>query len=191
MNHLADYEKNGALLAYIANRIPDIHLRKLLKIVFLIDEDFTLRRGYPLTWFKYYAWAKGPVAREVYEIKEGNFGEYVTARENAEGKWVVNSKDDSDFRVFSRMESFSRAEIREIDALLDKYGSRSADELTDLTHEAESLWTRVKERYALDFAHRKTSEVEIPLTMLLEGDEEMLDTYADAKWNMEFRNLIK
>ena len=61
----ANREKNGALLAYIASNIPGINLRKLLKVVYLIDEQFMKLRGFPLTWFDYYAWAKGPVAPEV------------------------------------------------------------------------------------------------------------------------------
>ena len=66
-------ERNGALLAYIAKNVPYINLRKLLKIIYLIDEKFMELRGFPLTWFDYYAWAKGPVAPEVYDIKNGAF----------------------------------------------------------------------------------------------------------------------
>ena len=46
-------DKNGALLAYIAEKNPNIHLRKLLKMVYLIDEKFMELRGFPLTWFNY------------------------------------------------------------------------------------------------------------------------------------------
>ena len=79
-------KKNGALLAYVAKNIPSINLRKLLKIVYLIDEKFMELRGFPLTWFDYYAWVKGPVAPEVYDIKNGAFSEYVTCHKNEEGK---------------------------------------------------------------------------------------------------------
>ncbi|MDE7338310.1 MAG: SocA family protein [Bacteroidales bacterium] len=103
--------KNGMLLAYIANRVPDIHLRKLLKIVYLIDEFFVKKRGYPLTWFTYYAWAKGPVAREVYNVKNGNFREFVTARKERQtgeekSKWIVNTTNPnlSKIQLFKEME---------------------------------------------------------------------------------------
>lgn len=66
-------EKNGLLMAYIAEQINGVTLRKLLKITYLIDEKFMKQRGFPLTWFDYYAWEKGPVAPEVYEIKNGAF----------------------------------------------------------------------------------------------------------------------
>ena len=78
----ANREKNGALLAYIAKNIPNIHLRKLLKIIYLIDEEFMKLRAFPLTWFDYYVWAKGPVAPEVYDVKNGAFSEYVTCHKD-------------------------------------------------------------------------------------------------------------
>ena len=37
-------EKNGVLLAYLAERIPNITLRKLLKLVYLTDEKFNIER---------------------------------------------------------------------------------------------------------------------------------------------------
>ncbi|MCM1531422.1 MAG: Panacea domain-containing protein [Bacteroides sp.] len=191
--------KNGMLLAYIANRIPDIHLRKLLKIVYLIDEAFIKQRGYPLTWFNYYAWAKGPVAREVYKVKDGSFEEYVSAhKENLPGeaspKWVVNAKDRplSKIQLLDKMMEFSSAEINAIDALLDKYADLSADELTELTHQSDSLWSQIVAENALVFdEHHKQSDVKIPLTRLIENDECLLGVYEDAKWSMEFQNLLQ
>lgn len=186
--------KNGMLLAYIANRVPDIHLRKLLKLVFLLDEAFIKERGYPLTWFNYYAWAKGPVAREVYDIKNGNFAEYVTAHretlpEEEKPKWVVNVKEP-----FSKwkMLDFSAAEINAIDAQLDKYADMTADELTALTHQPGSLWSLTVEENGLTFDEKhKKSDVEIPLTRHIQSDKGLMEVYEDAKWNMEFQNLLQ
>lgn len=186
--------KNGMLLAYIANRVPDIHLRKLLKLVFLLDEAFIKERGYPLTWFNYYAWAKGPVAKEVYDIKNGSFAEYVTAHratfpETEKPQWVVNVKEP--FSKWKMMD-FSAAEINAIDTLLDKYADLSADELTALTHQPESLWSQIVEEYGLVFDEKhKQSDVEIPLTRLIQSDKDLMEVYEEAKWNMEFQNLLQ
>lgn len=191
--------KNGMLLAYIANRIPDIHLRKLLKIVFLIDESFVKERGYPLTWFDYYAWAKGPVAREVYDVKQGNFSGFVTAHKelrNGEEKprWVVNAKEQglSKLQLLDRMMEFSTAELNMIDAILDKYADKSADELTSLTHQPDSLWSQIVKEKGLVFDEgHKQSDVEIPLTRHIENNECLMEIYEDARWSMEFQNLLK
>lgn len=187
------------LLAYIANRMPDIHLRKLLKIVFLIDEFFVKKRGYPLTWFTYYAWAKGPVAREVYNIKDGNFREFVKAAEKFDStgkksKWVVNATEPhlSKIQLFEKMEDFSTAELDTIDALLDQYADKSADDLTSMTHQSDSLWSQVVlEKHLVFDENHKQSEVEIPLIRHIENNQHLMDVYEDAKWNMEFQNLLK
>ena len=189
--------KNGMLLAYIASRVPDIHLRKLLKIVYLIDEAFVKKRGYPLTWFTYYAWAKGPVAQEVYGVKDGNFGEWVTARQELQDgkqKWVVNATEShlSKVQLVEKMDDFSSDEIDIIDSLLYKYADKSADELTMLTHQPDSLWSQIVSENNLVFdADHKQSDVEIPLRRYIESDEYLMATYEEAKWSMEFQNLLK
>lgn len=66
-------DKNGTLLAYICLNVPGINLRKLLKLVYLIDEKFVITRCFPLTWFSYYALKKGPVASEVYVLRTAVF----------------------------------------------------------------------------------------------------------------------
>ena len=100
-------EKNGALLAYIAEKNPCIHLRKLLKMVYLIDEKFMEKRGFPLTWFNYQAWEKGPVAPEVYAVKEGAFSDYVKCQKNKDGKNIVTPALQHDYLIGKQMEAFS------------------------------------------------------------------------------------
>ena len=191
--------KNGMLLAYIAKRIPNIHLRKLLKIVYLIDESFVIKRGYPLTWFTYYAWAKGPVAPEVYQVKSGNFSKFVTARKECQlgeekSKWIVNTTNSklSDIQLFEEMGEFSTAELDVIDTLLDKYADKSADELTSLTHQPDSLWSQIVAENNLVFDEQhKQSEVEIPLIRHIKDREDLMEVYEDAKWSMEFQDLLQ
>lgn len=183
-------ERNGALLAYIAKNVPCINLRKLLKIVYLIDERFMELRGFPLTWFDYYAWKKGPVAPEVYDIKNGAFSGYVTCMENSEGKHIVESVTPSKYQVLKQMEDFSQYEIDIIDDVLATYASMSADDLTDKTHEDNSLWTKVVAEHHISFEDNSKSDIIIPLTMLNEGSVEKMEVYEDARWNMEFQALL-
>lgn len=183
-------ERNGALLAYIAKNVPYINLRKLLKIIYLIDEKFMELRGFPLTWFDYYAWAKGPVAPEVYDIKNGAFSDYVTCAENSEGKHIVESVIPNKYQVLKQMEDFSQYEIDIIDDVLATYSSMSADDLTDKTHEENSLWTKVVAENHLSFEECSKSEIIIPLTRLNEGNAEKMEVYEDARWNIEFQALL-
>lgn len=182
--------KNGILLAYIANKIPNIRLRKLLKIVYLIDEYFMKMRGFPLTWFEYYAWAKGPVAPEVYDIKNNAFAEFVSLKRDENNKCIINSVQPYEFLIYKEMDEFSQSEISAIDKLLAEYKDKSADELSDLTHVPDSIWSKVVAQNHISFDIQKTSEYPVPLTMLFEDGDERLDVFEDAEWNMEFQAML-
>lgn len=178
--------KNGVLLAYIASKIPNIHLRKLLKIVYLLDEHFMEKRGFPLTWFDYYAWAKGPVAPEVYAVKEGAFSDFVSAKRDDKGKRVINSTMQS-IQIKGGV-SFSSREISEIDKLLEVFKNKTADELSDITHIPTSPWSKVVADNHLKFDEKNgKSDCPIPLTMLFADDDPRVDVYENAKQSMELQ----
>lgn len=186
-----NHHKNGILLAYIANRIPDIHLRKLLKIVYLIDEDFVAQRGFPLTWFEYYAWEKGPVAPEVYEVKNGAFADYVNVTVDSDGKRVINSVKPHEFQIYKEMADFSRSEIKEIDRMLEQYKPMTADQLSELTHKSDSIWSKVVRDNNISFTDNGgKSNYPVPLTMLFSDDDPRLEIFNDARWDIEFQALL-
>lgn len=182
----ANKAKNGALLAYIAWRIPGINLRKLLKIIFFIDEKSVIERSFPLTWFDYYAWEKGPVAPEVYDIKNGAFSEYVSCASNAEGKRIVKPVLDSAC-IDKQMEVYSPFEMEMITDIIRQNQDKTADELTEKTHNPASLWSRIVKEKNVSFLNGK-SETRIPLEMLNAGNQEKEDVYADALEYMQFCN---
>lgn len=178
-------DKNGILLAYIANKIPNIHLRKLLKIIYLMDEHFMKMRGFPLTWFDYYAWAKGPVAPEVYEIKNGAFGDFVSYHRTENEKRIVNLVSNVSLRI---KDAFSESETVEIDKLIKTYRTCSADELSDLTHVEDSIWSKVVADNQLVFDEsNKTSDCQIKLEELFTHPDWRVDIYENARWSMEFQ----
>lgn len=180
-------KKNGALLAYIAKNVPGINLRKLLKIVYLIDEKFMELRGFPLTWFDYYAWSKGPVAPEVYDVKNGAFSEYVTCNRNEEGKNIIDSVLSHKYHVLKQMDIFSPYEMNIIDEIMFKYENHTADDLSELTHAETSLWSQIVKENDIQFVDGKSS-VLIPLQRLNEGDIDKKETYEEALEYMQFCN---
>ncbi|MDE6770733.1 MAG: SocA family protein [Muribaculaceae bacterium] len=191
LGNTVNHHKNGILLAYIANKIPNIHLRKLLKIIYLIDENFTIKRGFPLTWFDYYVWEKGPVSPEVYEVKNGAFSDYVSVSTNARGKKIINSVKPHEFLIYKEMGDFSQSEIKEVDLLLDLYKDKSADELSELTHTPNSIWSKVVNDNHISFRDNggKTNFL-LPLTLLFREEDPRVEIYEDAKWNMEFQAML-
>lgn len=179
-------EKNGVLLAYLAERIPNVTLRKLLKLVYLTDEKFTIERGFPLTWFNYFAWEKGPVAPEVYDIKNGSFADFVQCHRNSNDKYEVYPVGGA--LTEDRLNLYSRYEMNMIDEIISKYGSMSADELTDITHLENTLWSKVVNENKLTFSDSGRSDCEIHLNRLIEGDEEKEEVFEDALEYMQFCN---
>ncbi len=171
-------EKNGALLAYICQNVPGINLRKLLKLVYLIDERFVMKRCFPLTWFSYQAWEKGPVSPEVYDIKNGAFSEFVSCEKNSIGKNIISPKQKNNYLLIKDMDNFSQYEMNLIDSVLYEYKDKSADELSDITHAENSLWTKTINSCNVFFVDGK-SDVEIHLSDL-NDTEDKRETYSEA-----------
>lgn len=186
LGYTVNKDKNGILLAYMAEQIPNINLRKLIKLIYLIDERFTIERGFPLTWFDYFAWQKGPVAPEVYDIKNGLFSEYVTCVRDENGKCIINSVIQTGDSF--QMDLFSQYEINLIDEVISFYGNKTADELTDITHLDNSLWSKAVKENHIDFSNNGKSKVKIFLNKLNEGDVEKEEIYEDALEYMQFCN---
>ena len=175
-----DKFKIGSLLGYISAKIPEITLRKLIKLVYLIDEESVKTRGLSVTWLNYYAWEKGPVAPCIYEVKNngGLFADFVGVKKNEKEQNVISSCQElEDYGL-----AFSKKERRLIDQILEKYGQMTADELTDITHADDGLWQKATKKYQIDFeAQGGKSEVELNLADWIADDEEKMDVYEDAR----------
>lgn len=185
---IVNREKNGALLAYIATKVPGINMRKMLKILYLIDERFMKLRGFPLTWFDFYVWEKGPVAPEVYAIKEKDqfFSKYVKAKRSADNKVIIYPNVTLNDDPNGPLGELSEYELSIINEELSKYGKRSADWLTNQTHLPDALWTKTKTEHHVEFIDGK-SDCRIDMKDLIQGDEDLCEIYEDAKWNIDFQ----
>lgn len=180
--------KTGALLAYIANKVPQINMRKMLKIVYLIDERFMQLRGFPFTWLDYYVWEKGPVAPEIYSLKnqDNYFSDFVKATKSEDGKFIIRPLIPVDNDPAGPFGELSDYDLSIIDEELSKYGEKSADWLTDQTHLPDTLWTKTKSEHKVEFKDGK-SDCSIDLTELIKNDEDLCEVYDDAKWSLEFQ----
>jgi len=175
---LAGENKVGALLEYICSQIPQIHLRKLLKVVYLIDEKSVSMRAIPVTWLDYYAWKKGPVAPEVYAVKEGKLADYVTCTKAADDRWYVSAKRTNLYAIDQEMKVFSEYEMDIINSVIAACKDKSADELTDETHREDSLWSKVVADHRITFDETGRSNYRVDLNEL--NDEEGKEIYAEA-----------
>ncbi len=173
-------KKIGNLLAYITTEIPNISVRKMIKLVYLIDEQSVSKRNIPVTWLTYFVWEKGPVAPCIYEIKENDknlFSEYVDVTRDEHDKMVITALKTKEKASLS----FSENELKLIDNILLEYGNRSADALSEHTHKKNSLWSLAKLKFKPDFvANKGKTDIAIDLRELLTTEEEKLEIYDDA-----------
>ena len=174
----AGVNKVGALLEYICSQMPHIHLRKLLKVIYLIDEKSVRERAIPLLWLDYYAWKKGPVAPSIYEVKEGAFSDYVTCVKESDTKWYVSAKKKSLYAIDKDLKAFSAYEMDIINSVIAYCKDKSADDLTNETHQDDSLWSQTVSRYNIVFDETGRSKYPICLNDL--NDAEGKEVYADA-----------
>ena len=184
----ANRTKNGALLAYIANKVSGITMRKMLKIVYLIDERFMKLRGFPFTWLDYYVWEKGPVAPEIYAVKQdGNcFSDFVKTTRSEDNKIIIQPLIPVDDNPAGPFGEISEYDLSIINEELAKYGDKSADWLTDQTHLPDALWTKTKAEHHVVFQDGK-SDCRIDLMDLIKEDEGLCEVYEDARWNIDFQ----
>lgn len=76
------------------------------------------------------------------------------------------------------MDEFSQYEINLIDSVLNEFGHKSADELSDYTHRKDSLWTKTVSEKHVVFDDGK-SNVTIDLDEM-NDDEEKKEIYMEA-----------
>ena len=174
----ANEKKVGALLEYICNQMPYIHLRKLLKVIYLMDEKSVKMRAIPLTWLDYYAWKKGPVAPSIYAVKEGEFSAYVTCAKGEDDKWHVSANKKNLYAIDKDLKAFSAYEMDIINSVIAYCKDKSADNLTDETHSDDSLWSQTVSQHNISFDETGRSEYPICLNDL--NDAEGKEIYADA-----------
>lgn len=171
-------EKVGALLAYLCVRIPDMQLRKLLKILYLIDEESVRLRAIPVTWLEYHAWEKGPVAHEVYEVKNGALADYLRCEKQEDGKWHVNARVQHAYQLEKDMQKMSQWEKELAERIIERCKDLSADQLTDETHTPDSLWSKTVAENGIDFSKESKTDYVVDLNRL--NDDEGAAVYEDA-----------
>jgi len=136
--------KIGNLLVLLSEKIPLIERKVLMKLLYFIDEAAVSDDGVPITYFDYQICQRGPVPVEMWRDKlngSNSFSEYVDIRKNDKGASIVTPK------VKFQPDEFSEYERRIANSVIDKYGGKTFDELSNLTHKAGTPWALSKEKY--------------------------------------------
>lgn len=165
----------GNAILYIASKVHDANKTKILKLLYLFEEEMVKKYHIPFFGIPYFVWVYGPVQNDVFvDLSDGPilFGNYIAKAEN--GMFVPNASFDED--------EFSDAELNIMESVIEEYGQKPASQLVAFLHKDGSLWYKAAKRYGLleSFNSREAnnSSIEIDFSELLdeEGKEHYLDT---------------
>ncbi len=177
-------------------------MTKALKLLYIIDETSMKECGVPVTWLEYKVWEKGPVAQEIYNEIKDNFS---TSNKNISLQKYISIKTAknpvnstcADARYIKAKKSFDDSEFTDyeislIENIVKKYKSFTVQQLIDLLHTDNSLWSQQVKRNKLDFKLQGgRSDYSIPLNELLKSKEEKQQAYMSAYESLLFEDSIK
>jgi uncharacterized phage-associated protein len=177
----------GNIIVLLSDSCKPLYHTKLLKLLYLIDEEATLRTGVPITWLRYNAWQFGPVAEEVFHSKNhghNKFSDYISFEHKGEHTIIkpLVPFDDSEL---------SELDLEIIKSVIDKFGNKTAKQLVDITHAKDTLWYRTKKRAGIHFSETNTTS-DTPLNMveLIENDDLKKTVYYATLENMEMQSTL-
>jgi len=177
------------LIIFLAERCKPLYHTKMMKLLFLIDQESTMEKGIPMTWLEYKAWKLGPVSQDIYYSKnEGynKFSNYVSFDKKLKNNSVLvipqKKFDDSEF---------SEWDLEIIDRVLKLYGQKTSDELIQLTHNKDSLWDKTVRRAGVKFStSNKTSDEVLNFIDLIDNDDYKKSIYFSTLENLEVKSTL-
>ena len=144
-------EKLFNVIIYFLSNTKKCHKLKLLKLLYFLDFEHYRQTGKSVTGLEYYAWEKGPVAKEVYEgidtpDKFEGLSSYISsfkeAFEDGSGfKMVIKPKKNFDQKLFSKRE------LKLLSETAEKFLEATGDQMKDASHFINHPWDKtIKEK---------------------------------------------
>ncbi|MGQ8335665.1 Panacea domain-containing protein [Sunxiuqinia sp. A32] len=177
-------DKIGNLLILLSEEIKPLYITKLLKLLYLIDEESIKKIGIPVTWLDYKAWKLGPVSEPIYNLKfEGTLNPYVELVQTSWGTKIVPASEFDD-------SEFSDYEIDLVKKLARKYRRASSEELISITHKEGGPWDKVVREHNLTKIFNEDevgiSPFLVDLSELIKDQPDKLENYSVVRDSLEF-----
>jgi uncharacterized phage-associated protein len=166
-------EKIGNTIIYLLNKISNMPKTKLLKLLYILDEEAMKRSGMPFLNLNYKVWHLGPVAEEIFNDLSSDeitlLSKYISIKETAAKATYYNAEKEF------CSDEFSKSDIKFLDEIIKDFGSFSAEELVKYTHREGTIWHKIAKNEGLTevFNNKKrlSSDFDIDLTELIKGDK--------------------
>jgi uncharacterized phage-associated protein len=169
--------KIGNAIVFLCEQLGSIPKTKLLKLIYLIEENSIKQYGMPFFNVNFKVWHLGPVEPDLYaEFTSTPFllSDFIKLKETSNGIYIDTKVSFSD-------DEFSNNEIEQLKYIVENYGSKTGSQLIDLTHKKGSPWYTTAERTGLldIFEHKlkNSSNETVDLLSLIDGDQYKLQTY--------------
>lgn len=180
----------GNLIILLSDKCTPLYHTKLLKLLYLIDEEAIKDSGVPITWLDYKVWQYGPVDPATYFNLNTYFDEYILLRNcisyQGDTSVIIESKKKFDNNEFSEYD------LEIINRVIEKYKNKTAAQLVAITHRPGGLWDLTSKENDLDFSSSiaNVSNVSIDMSRLVKDDAIKYTNYKEAFDKMGFMSTL-
>ncbi|GAA3522764.1 hypothetical protein GCM10022393_41750 [Aquimarina addita] len=174
-----EIEKIGNTLIYLTENVNGLTKTQALKFLYILDEFSIKKFGIPFIGLKYEVWQFGPVAQDIFvELNEAQpkmLKDFISVEldryQHYQFFYVKAVKEFND-------DEFTDNDISILELVVNKYKGFSATELSELTHEKNSLWYNIAlENNLLEpFKNnrKRTSNHIIDFSIILDEEKEFI-----------------
>lgn len=184
-------QKLGNTLIYLSNGVSELSKTKILKLLFLIEEDSIKKHGYPFLGFNFELWQFGPVLKEVHTDLSSEtlyfLGDYIKRDPYDQSLYQAAAKFNDD--------EFSDWDMEILDNMVAFAKNKIARDFVAITHAEGSLWKKTAIKYGVleDLESKKipTTDYLIDFSMLFEDNQELKERYLMAIENLNAIHSLK
>jgi uncharacterized phage-associated protein len=188
-------DKLGNALIYLCQKMRGVGEKvsktHLLKLVFIIEEIAVKKYGIPFFDLRFDVWKLGPVSKDLFvELSEEPelLASYIS-RQIVNGNVYIEAKKE-----FSDDE-FNDKELELLEEIANRFLYCTANELINFTHRTESIWYKTALKNGvldlLEKGQMTTTNIQIPLEEIIEGEAEKLALYRNHKEFVAFSKSLK
>jgi uncharacterized phage-associated protein len=188
-------DKLGNAIIYLCQKMRAagelVSKTHLLKLVFIIEEIAVKKYGIPFFDLRFDVWKLGPVSKDLFvELSEEPelLASFIN-RQIVDGNVYIEAKKE-----FSDDE-FNDKELELLEEVSNRFLYCTAKELINFTHRTESIWYKTALRNGvldlLEKGQMTTTDIQIPLDEIIEGEEEKLALYRNHKEFIAFSKSLK
>lgn len=179
-----DLDKIGATILFFASKhIPELTVGKICKLVFYADKLHLVRFGKPITGDNYFAMVDGPIPSTTYDflkrIRDGKL-HIVQVKELASKLRIDRQPQDPVFSTTANYNAdlFSQSNIDTLNAVIQRLGDKSFDELSIDSHKLTAYDKAWKKRGDKDVSPMEFEDFfEGDRDALVGAKEEMVETH--------------